>query len=223
MIRRLLAMIGAVALVLAASGCGSDDTSDTTDVTDATDAADDDATDDDATDDDGADDDADDGDEAAASDGPCPVETAITITASGDDADIDGEMDLEMTFIDIVLGQTGTLVLATYELEASEQFGLRAPVGQPDVDDGGIIFMATLLPPADEDLAPGDFSSEDSEGQRIGNYSLWTDESRVLPLADIVITLTEVGEDEVCGEITADADSSFPQVSGEFVVERIGS
>ncbi len=75
--------------------------------------------------------------------GRCPDETTLEVVNADAARGADGaEVAMEEGPVDVVTafadgsGGNASLVFADYEYEADPQFGLSAPVGDPDVPDG---------------------------------------------------------------------------------------
>ena len=156
-----------------------------------------------------------------ADDGPCPAETALTIANLNGSPHLDGvEAAFSPTsgFADVTMDKTASFVFTSYEFEADPQFGMSAPTGNPDAPEGGLIFQITIEAAGDA-LAAGEFTEEGAAGGRVSTNSMYKGSSRIVPMVDHSVELTEITAEHLCGTITA-ADGSFPGVSGRFKVDR---
>lgn len=244
-VRRALGLAIAAALIVAgAAGCGDDggdeDTAASTEATaDSTAAA--------GTDTTGAGD----PDEAA---GGCPDETTLEVVNAdaargGDGAEValdEGPVDVVTAFAD-GSGGDASLVFADYEYEADPQFGLSAPVGDPDVPEGGLILVLSITTGGEGDLttgeygpletgegavsSPGDLTDPDASipdvPASINFEALYLGADRILPIGEHTVTVTEVTDATLCGELTGDTGETelqadgFPVLTGTFVVDRV--
>lgn len=151
--------------------------------------------------------------------GPCPSETTLEILNS---EGLDGEMDIVTEFADVTLGESADLVFATYEIEEDPQFGLSAPVGDPGAPDGGLIFQVSL--DGDGEIVAGEYPDDDDAAARISFISMYNGSERINPLGDHTLTITEITEEQICGEITGVGETdlqSFPYLEGTFVVPAV--
>ena len=76
--------------------------------------------------------------------GPCPEGTEVVIHGTNREErypNIDGPLMHGTEFADVTLGSSVELLFASYELTPDPQFGLSAPVGIPDVPEGGIVLV----------------------------------------------------------------------------------
>lgn len=166
--------------------------------------------------------------------GACTNDLAV----AGSDAD-DGPVEVAMAITDDgphpdnTVDSDGYLsgAIATYELEADPQFGLGIPVGVPEVPADGLIYTFTVsLEDAEDTIAAGDTftdtagDTEDTTGS-IANHGLYSGTSgRINPLGDTTIEITEITDEQVCGTITAVAETeiqSFPTFTGTFTADRV--
>ena len=155
--------------------------------------------------------------------GPCPAATSLTLSGLDRSPYLEGAgatIAVSTGFADVTLNSSTSLVFATYTIEADPQFGLSAPTGVPDVPEGGMIFQLSLDPSGD--LAAGVFN-EDGEGAagRVSHESMYRGDHRINPLADHTVTITEVTDEHVCGEIAPEEGASWPGVSGTFKLDRV--
>lgn len=159
--------------------------------------------------------------EAPADDGPCPASTGLTIANLGGSPHLDG-VDAAFVptsaFADVTLDRSADFVFTSYAFEADPQFGISAPTGDPEAPDGGLIFQISIQAAGDA-LAPGEFTEEGAAGGRVTTNSMYHGSSRIVPMVDHSLELTEITEEHVCGVISS-ADGSFPGVSGRFKVDR---
>ncbi|MEL7208832.1 MAG: hypothetical protein AAGK32_11485 [Actinomycetota bacterium] len=185
--------------------------------------------------------------------GACAAETSLQVVNaqsasgfSGDDVDLDGSFDVVTEFAD-ASGEGGAgLVFADYEIPEDPQFGLSAPVGDPEAPEGGLFFNVSIttggegaidvgeyraLEPGEGAISsPGDITDPDASipdvPPSVNFESMYLGPERIL-IGEHSVTLTEVTETQLCGEITGDAGQSdlqadgFPVVEGTFVVDRI--
>lgn len=198
-VRRTLLII---AIVLGAAACSSDgDSADTATTTSASaEQAD--------------------GSTASTSADSCPSETLLVVSGS---QGIDGELELVTAFADVTLDQSADLVFATYEIPEDPQFGVSAPVGDPEAPPGGVIFQLTLV--TQEDVLPmGDYPEDGTSPTRIAFVAMHNGSERILPLGEHTVTITDYSDERICGEITAGAGGgaqSFPVVEGTFNLVRV--
>jgi hypothetical protein len=150
----------------------------------------------------------------------CPTETLLVARNTGT---IDGELELTTEFADVTLDQSADLVFATYELPVDPQFGVSAPVGDPQAPPGGVIFQLSVS--TQEEVLPlGPYPPDDSSPSRLTFTALYNGSERILPLGDHTVTLTDYTDDLVCGEITAVGDTglqTLPVVEGTFRLTRV--
>jgi hypothetical protein len=200
-----------------------------------------------------ADGDSDTGSTTAVASAPCPDETVLNLENaedltgfSGAPVDVStGPIDVVTDFADGTSGNA-TLVFADYTIDADPQFGLSAPVGDPQAPDGGLIFTVSITTGGEGDLAVGDYRAlEPGEGAvsspadltdpdasipdispSVNFQTLYLGSERIL-IGDHSVTLTEVTEDRLCGEITGDTLTNElqvdgqPIVTGRFVIDRV--
>lgn len=186
--------------------------------------------------------------------GGCPGATALEVvnggSASGTTGDAvelaDGPVDVVTSFADGE-GGNATFVFADYEVEADPQFGLSAPVGDPEVPDGGLIMVISITTGGEGDLVPGQYGdlapgegAVESPGDltdpdatipdvpaSVNFEALYLGADRILPIGEHSVTLTEVTDTTLCGELTGDTGETqfqsdgFPVLTGTFVAERV--
>lgn len=235
---RAAVLAASLTLTLVAAACGSDggggEASSTDDAATTTVAA-------------GSEDD-------VASAGGCPDATALEVVnggsargTTGDAVELaDGPVDVVTSFADGD-GGDATFVFADYEVEADPQFGLSAPVGDPEVPDGGLIMVISITTGGEGDLVPGQYGdlapgegAVESPGDltdpdatipdvpaSVNFEALYLGADRIIPLGEHSVTLTEVTDSTLCGELTGDTGETqfqsdgFPVLSGTFVAERV--
>lgn len=245
-VRRALGVVVAAALIMAgAAGCGDDgvdeDGASGTEATAATSAGD-------GTDTTEAETDSDE------DPGGCPDETTLVVVNADAARGADGaEVALDEGPVDVVTafadgsGGDASLVFADYEYEADPQFGLSAPVGDPDVPEGGLILVLSITTGGEGDLttgeygpletgegavsSPGDLTDPDASipdvPASINFEALYLGADRILPIGEHTVTLTEVTDTTLCGELSGDTGESelqadgFPVLTGTFVVDRV--
>lgn len=159
--------------------------------------------------------------EAPADDGPCPASTSLTISNLDRSPHLDGvaaALVPTTSFADVTLGSSAAFVFASYEIAPDPQFGISAPTGNPDAPEGGVIFLIDIQAAGDA-LAPGEFTEEGAAGGRVTTNSLYHGSSRVIPMEDHNLEITEITDEHVCGVISS-SDGSWPGVSGRFKVDR---
>ncbi len=231
--RRTLGLAAVAALTLGAAACGSDGGG-------ADDAA--------STDDTAA--------EATTTPaaGGCADETTLEVVngesargTTGDPVALgSGPVDVATSFAD-GSGGDATFVFADYEVEADPQFGLSAPVGDPEVPDGGLILVLSITTGGEGDLVPGQYGAlapgegaVDSPGDltdpdatipeipaSVNFEALYLGADRIVPIGEHAVTLTEVTDTTLCGELAGDTGEStfqsdgFPILAGAFVAERV--
>lgn len=186
--------------------------------------------------------------------GGCPDATSLEVvnggSASGTTGDpvelADGPVDVVTSFADGE-GGNATFVFADYEVEADPQFGLSAPVGDPEVPDGGLIMVISITTGGEGDLVPGQYGdlapgegAVESPGDltdpeatipdvpaSVNFEALYLGADRILPIGEHSVTLTEVTDTTLCGELTGDTGETqfqadgFPVLTGAFVAERV--
>ena len=121
-------------------------------------------------------------------------------------------------FADVTLDNSADFVFTSYQFEADPQFGISAPTGDPEAPEGGLIFQVSVQA-ADDALVPGEFTRDGAAGGRMTTYSMYHGSSRIIPMAEQTLEITEITAEHVCGIITA-GDGSFPGVNGRFKVDR---
>ncbi len=157
--------------------------------------------------------------------GPCPVKTELTLNNIDRSPHLEGftgPIIPEGTyFANVSMGKSASLVFAEYTIEAG-QFGMSAPTGDPEAPEGKIILSASLGDAGDA-LANGPYTDKGTEDEgsvgRLQTITMYRGGNRIVPLGDHTITLTEVTEEHICGEISAVGDTalqSFPYVTGRF-------
>lgn len=160
---------------------------------------------------------------APADDGPCPASTSLTLQGLDRSPHLDGVAAAfapTTGFADVTLGRSADFVFASYAIEADPQFGLSAPTGTPDVPEGGLIFQISITGDA-SDLAVGEYAEENGEAGRVSTTSMYRGSSRIVPLADHRVRITEIADDHLCGEIVPEEGASWPAVSGSFRVDGV--
>jgi len=211
----------AVLGLLFAGACSSDDDGDDAADTTTSAAADDDTDSEDVDDTDG------DGS------GGCPDESSLEIVTGDDSSVLDvvtGWSD-EGPHPDNTVDYDGSLslVFADYEIPIDEQFGYSIPMPGSEVVDGGTEFQVSLA--YDGVIEPGmTFVDQTASAEvlaendgTINFISLYEDVERAV-LGDTVVTITEIDDDVVCGEISGEETTELQEltaVEGEFVVDRI--
>ncbi|MBL8775854.1 MAG: hypothetical protein JNK12_07985 [Acidimicrobiales bacterium] len=231
---------GAVAaLTLAAAACGSgggDDAAPADDTTVGTSVA--------TTDD----------SEADSAVGGCPDATTLEVVngesargAAGDPVTLaSGPVDVATSFADDS-GSSASFVFADYEVAADPQFGLSAPVGDPEVPAGGLIMVVTISTGGEGEITAGEYraletgeGAVDSPGDltdpdatipdvppSVSFEALYLGDDRVLPIGFHSVSVTEITDTAICGEITGDTGETelqadgFPVLEGTFVAERV--
>jgi len=162
-------------------------------------------------------------DQPPADDGPCPSATALTISGIDRSPHLDGVAPAfapTTGFADVTLGQSASFVFASYTIEADPQFGMSAPTGNPNAPDGGLIFQISISGEG-ESLGNGTYAEENGEAGRVTTTSMYCGSSRIIPMADHTVRITEITEDHVCGEIVPAEGASWPAVSGSFRVDAV--
>lgn len=119
------------------------------------------------------------------------------------------------------------LAFFTYEFEPDEQFGVSIPI-DPDTPDGEH-FISLALSNPDEPVAAGQRyvdaldAEDDPDADGEISFTFWEYGSdRLLP-GGMEITITEVTDDQVCGEITTQTETDLQQfigIDGTFVTNR---
>ena len=240
-VRRTLGVaVAAVLIVAGAAGCGDEggdeDGASGTEATAATSA-------DDTT-----------GTTAATDGGGRPDETTLEVVNADAARGADGaEVALEEGPVDVVTafaddsGSSASFVFADYEVEADPQFGLSAPIGDPEVPDGGLIMVVTISTGGEGEITTGEYraletgeGAVDSPGDltdpdatipdvppSVSFEALYLGADRILPTGEHTVTLTEVTDTTLCGELTGDTRETelqadgFPVLMGTFVAERV--
>jgi hypothetical protein len=198
-----------------------------------------------------------DGDEQAATsttaDGSCPEETSLEVANSdggtgfsGDPVDLDAGPIETMTGFADTTGGNAQMVFADYAFEEDPQFGLSAPVGDPEAPDGGLYFMVSITTGGEGDLAPGEYRALEPGEGAVSSPGDLTDPDADIPdippsvnfeimylgaerivIGNHAVTLTEVTDSRLCGEITTDADETDLEVlgqsviTGDFAIDRV--
>jgi hypothetical protein len=187
--------------------------------------------------------------------GPCPAESDLELSnsaaATGIDGDpvgrADGPIPVLTGFADVTLDENADLVFADYEIAPDPQFGLSAPVGDPGVPEGNLFFSISITMAGEGTLdtieyraldpgegaveSPADLTDPNASIPDLDPHVNFTDlyvgSQRIIPLGSHTVTLTEITEQRLCGEITADTDANdlqvdgFPVVEGRFVIDRV--
>lgn len=151
--------------------------------------------------------------------GECPEETVLEVTTTeGDAVELAAEVSVA-DVIDLSPPWTATFSFASYEVGTEELRG----VYQPTLE-GDELFVAFSVQ-AEAELEPGEYieQTSDEAGADIINFTdIVTADGRQLPTVDHVITITEVTDEQVCGEIAPlEADGIGAAVVGSFTGERI--
>lgn len=145
--------------------------------------------------------------------GPCPTTNALTIQNGAQSPNLEGvpaAFAPTMAFANVSFGSNLSLALTTYTIERG-QFGLSVPTGNPTVPEGGLIFRMEL---SASPLAAGEYTEAGGAAGRVTGSSLYHSRGRVLPFATHKLVVTELADDHVCGELTAEGDG--PAVVGRF-------
>lgn len=219
-----------ISLLLAASGaaCSSDDSS--TDEETTTTAA--------GTDEAGTDEAGDGGSEEAAE--PAEADTCVNeLVFTGEvDGAPSGPFETEMVLADEgphpdnTVDYDGSLQVAIsgVEIEEDPQFGLSIPVGTPDLPEGAQWVNFSLALPEGQVISAGQTFIDQLEftegGEHDGeiNFIAAYDGTERLTLGTPVVTITEITDEQVCGQIamTTETDlQSFVGVEGTFAADRI--
>lgn len=119
------------------------------------------------------------------------------------------------------------LVIASFELPIDEQFGRSIPIA-PDVPEGELVVTAYLSNDADAEVigAGQTFSSATDAPEDVGtinNVTAFVGTDRLL-LGDVTITITELTDEQVCGEIATVVETDLQQfagIEGTFALDRI--
>ena len=160
---------------------------------------------------------------AAAPAGPCPAATALTIHGVDRSPHLDGVATAfapTTAFADVTLGRSADLVFASYTIEASPQFGMSAPTGNPNAPEGGLIFQISVTGDSN-DLAIGEYAEENGAAGRVSTTTMYRGSSRVIPLADHRVNITEMTDDHICGELIPEEGATWPSVSGSFRIDAV--
>ena len=99
---------------------------------------------------------------------------------------------------------------------------MSAPVGNPDVPEGGIIFRASIH--ASGQLAVGEYTRDANDLGRMTHISVYHSSGRINPLGQHTIVITEITDEHICGEINGVGETElqrFPTLSGRFRLDRI--
>lgn len=156
--------------------------------------------------------------DTSATAGPCPEGTTLTLV------DSDGttrRVDVVTEFADVTLGDTADLVFASYEIPEDPQFGVSAPVGDPQAPVGGTIVQFTLFGGDNDAFPTGTYVEDDAATPRIMFAAAYDGPTRINPLGDHTIEITEVTTDHLCGTITGIGDTglqTLPYVEGDFLI-----
>lgn len=190
-------------------------------------------------------------DDAAAG---CPDATTLEVVngesargAAGDPVALaSGPVNVATSFADDS-GSSASFVFADYEVEADPQFGLSAPIGDPEVPDGGLIMVVTISTGGEGEITAGEYGAlETGEGAvespadltdpdatlpdvppSVSFEALYLGDDRVVPIGVHSVTVTEITDTAICGELTGDTGETdlqadgFPVLEGAFVAERV--
>jgi hypothetical protein len=214
----------AVVGLLFGGACGSDDDGDDGDdgASDTTEAPADDPADGDTTTSEGS------------ASGGCPDETSLEIvTGDGGSTELDvvtGWGD-EGPHPDNTVDYDGSLslVFADYEIPIDEQFGYSIPIAGSEVATDGTELQISLA--LDGTIEGGQtFVDQTADAEVLAEHdgvinfiSLFEPAERAV-LGETTVTITEITDDEVCGEIAGVSETdlqSLTAVEGVFVVDRI--
>lgn len=117
-------------------------------------------------------------------------------------------------------------MLSESEIPVDPQFGYSIPVGTPTLSEGTLYLSFDLSVPDGAVEAGQRFvasTSEETADGSIDFYAVYVGAERLLP-GDATITLTELTDEVVCGEITTATDTdlqSFVGIEGTFRLDRI--
>jgi hypothetical protein len=122
-----------------------------------------------------------------------------------------------------------SMVFADYEIPVDEQFGYSIPIAGSEVPADGTELQVSLA--YDGVIEPGlTFVDQTADAEVLAEHdgtinfiSLFEPSGRAV-LGETVVTITEITDNEVCGEITGVSETdlqSLTAVEGEFVVDRI--
>lgn len=192
--------------------------------------------------------------EADTTAGGCPDATTLEVVngesargAAGDPVALaSGPVDVATSFADDS-GSSASFVFADYEVAADPQFGLSAPIGDPEVPAGGLIMVVTISTGGEGEITAGEYRAlETGEGAvespgdltdpdatipdvppSVSFEALYLGDDRVLPIGVHSVTVTEITDTAICGELTGDTGETelqadgFPVLEGTFVAERV--
>jgi len=147
--------------------------------------------------------------------GPCPTTNSLTIQNGARSPHLEGVAPTfvpTMAFANVSFGSNLSLAITSYTIEAG-QFGLSVPTGNPTVPEGGLIFRMEL---SGSPLAAGEYTEAGGAAGRVTGTSLYHSRGRVVPMDTHKVTITELTDDHVCGEIAVDGEPSWPAVVGRF-------
>ena len=127
---------------------------------------------------------------------------------------------------------TLSFAVSSAEIPVDEQFGYSIPVGEPEDLGAEDVYLSVSMTSdatiakgmtfTDASMTSSSGTAPDSDGE-INFIAAWIGENRLL-LGDSVVTITELNDDMVCGEISSVTDTdlqTFVGIEGTFALDRI--
>jgi hypothetical protein len=123
-----------------------------------------------------------------------------------------------------------SLAISEAEIVEDPQFGLGIPVGDPDfLGDDDYYLSLSFFVPDEGTIAVGQVFTDQLEFEagvhdgELNFVGLWHGTDRLLP-GQVVATITELTDEQVCGEISTVTETDLQQfigVEGTFAADRI--
>ncbi len=124
--------------------------------------------------------------------------------------------------------QNAAFLITDYEVEPDEQFGYAIPQPGTEVADGGLELNLSIFAPHEPIASGMEFVSQTADGVdsadgEINFQSLFFGSERLGPLGDHTLTVTEVTDEKICGELTGMSETDLQEltaINGTFVADR---
>jgi len=167
----------------------------------------------------------------------CATTVAVVNAAAAKDASLkDRKLDVKTGWADqgphpdntVDYDATLEVLLAEHVLEKDKQFGYSIPVGVPTVPAEKVYVNFRLTATNGTITAGQTFVGSTSKTKADGTittHSMYVGSNRLLP-GDLLITITEITDDYVCGTISTTTKTdlqTFVGIEGSFKVTRIQS